>query len=127
MSVGIGQLNDVEVLLLCAKGRTGRDSLTAFYERHADVLNLQPATMTSSADVLDRDRLQRSYADHLLRLGLLQESYTPDARKPPEFDRNGNLKGTRREISYLGRMLLWEIGQPAGIDIARSSESRNSE
>jgi hypothetical protein len=61
--------------------------------------------------------LYKAGEDHLLRLGLLQRNYGNVKKgEYPEFDQNtGSFKG-RAEISYLGRMLLREMGVKVPFD-----------
>lgn len=112
------ELNDVEVLVLCQRGRDTMTRAAEFYEQHKDALYYKPATMTDGREVIDRESIRENYAEHLVRVGLLEEIYNAPYQKPLELDRHGRPKGIGRQLSRLGRYLLREIGQPADIDVA---------
>ena len=108
----LAELDDDEVALLHAHGHSmgngGRFKLHYPPRAH----------LNSPREDVDRERLFTAGRDHLLRLGLLRKRY-PQTRRGelPEFDpREGDFKHTV-EISYLGRMLLRDIGMPSPIDI----------
>ena len=102
----LGELNDVEIVLLAAKGKSSRDGVRAFHEKHAEVLDRVPPTFGSSRDVLDKEALRLGMESHLERLGLLEV----DIRSPHLGSRQ------RRQLTGLGRLLLRTIGQPAELD-----------
>lgn len=110
----LGELDDDEVALLHAHGHSvgggGRFKLSYPARAH----------LNSPREDVDRERLFTAGRDHLLRLGLLQKRY-PNARRGelPEFDpRAGDFKHSI-EISYLGRMLLRDIGLPSPLDMTK--------
>lgn len=111
----LGQIDDDEVGILNAYGQSYGDSAHEAWER---VKRPDPAHMGSSVDEIDREKLFDAGRANLLRLGLLKKTY-PFVRRGelPEFDAHGGGFKFSVEISYLGRMLLREIGLPAAIDM----------
>jgi len=65
------ELNDVEIiwLLFFLHPTIGGDK--EFREKHKDILKSVHAHIGVSQDILDKDALQRSYKEHLERLGLI--------------------------------------------------------
>jgi hypothetical protein len=103
-----GELDDDEVLLLTAYGRSygGRDR-----EAWDAMERPGPIHLQSTIEEIDQDALYELGRDHLLRLGLLERKF-PNVKKGtlPDFDASsGTFKGSV-QISYLGRMFLHEIG-----------------
>jgi hypothetical protein len=109
----LDELNDVEVLVLCATGRDTMQAASDFYERHDAALGYKRANFNDPPEVMDRQAVRENYEDHLTRLGLLKEVYHKPYQKPLELDQEGKPKGIYRQLSWLGRYLLREIGQPA--------------
>ena len=70
-----------------------------------------PAGLGSSKEQLDDAKLYDLGKQNLLRLGLLQRKFdnVKKGEYPPFDPREGGFK-SRIEISYLGRMLLREVG-----------------
>jgi hypothetical protein len=62
--------------------------------------------------VLAKSALQKSYKEHLERLGLIQPHYNIDRETGlPEFDKfSGKPKASYYDVSPLGRLLLEHIG-----------------
>jgi hypothetical protein len=114
-----GELDDDEVALLNAYGRSYAGADRQAFEK---INRPEPPHLGSAPDVLERERLYQAGKEHLLRLGLLQRNYGSVKKgQLPEFDqRSGDFKHTV-EISYLGRLLLKEIGMPTPFDEARGS------
>jgi outer membrane murein-binding lipoprotein Lpp len=106
--VMFGELDDDEVALLNAYGASygGRDR-NAF----AKINRPEPVHMASPKEDVERDRLFSAGKEHLLRLSLLTRKYGSLKKgQSPEFDpRSGHFKHTV-EISFLGRLLLEEVG-----------------
>jgi hypothetical protein len=111
----LGQLNDVEVLLLVGYGkeRPGRD---AFFQQHESVFDIEPAHLGASREVIDRETVHKSFKSHLASLVLIRKRHNPTRGKLPEFDNHGQLKGGYFELSPLGRLLLRLIDQPSDLD-----------
>ncbi|HEV8363083.1 MAG TPA: hypothetical protein VGQ52_06170 [Gemmatimonadaceae bacterium] len=112
----LDELNDVEVLILCAHSRDTMLSAKEFHERHSEALRREYPTYGDPPELLDRDSIRGNYEQHLVRLGLLEEIYHAPYRKPLALDRYGKPEGIHRELSHLGRYLLREIGLPADVD-----------
>ncbi len=109
-----GELDDDEVALLNAYGRSyGGGDEDAF-----DRINRpEYVHMQSPRADIERDRLFEAGREHLLRLDLLERNYG-NVRKGqlPEFDASkGDFKHSV-EVSYLGRMLLGDIGLQTPFD-----------
>jgi hypothetical protein len=112
----LDELNDIEVLELCAWGRTSIKSREEFYERHKEALHYEPACFGDSQEVIDRSTVRENYDEHLTRLGLLEEQYHQPNNQAVKLDRFGKPAGIRKQLSSLGRFLLREIGQPSEYD-----------
>lgn len=108
------QLDDDEVAILNAYGQsygsTGGDPWR-------DISRPAPPHMQSDVKELDADELFKLGKENLLRLGLLRRNYgsVKKGEYPPFDPKDGGFK-SRTEISYLGRLLLREIGLPSPID-----------
>jgi hypothetical protein len=115
-----GELDDDEVALLNAYGRSYAGADPQAFERtnRPDRVHMQ-----SSPEALERDRLYGVGKEHLLRLELLRRNFGNLKKgQLPEFDpKTGYFKHTV-EISYLGRLLLKEVGMPTPFDEAQASE-----
>jgi hypothetical protein len=114
----LDELNDTEVLLLCAEGIVDNNRQREFVETHKEALQYEPAGFNDPPELVDRETIHESYEQHMVRVGVLEEHYSGSRQKPPEFDSNGKLKGLRTKVSSLGRMLLREIGHPSDFDRA---------
>lgn len=110
----LSSLDDDEVNLLNAYGRAYGTG-----DRHAfDGVNLpDPPHLQSERGAIERRQLYEVGKNNLIQFGLLKKNYgTVKKGTLPEFDtRQGDFKH-RLEISYLGRMLLREIGMTVPID-----------
>lgn len=115
-----GQLDEDEVALLNAYGRSyaGADRNAFAAIQRPDYVHMQ-----SPQSDIEKDRLYRAGTEHLLRLDLLQRNYGSVKKgQLPEFDsRAGTFKHTV-EISFLGRLLLSEIGLPTPFDERNSRD-----
>jgi hypothetical protein len=110
----LGELDDDELTLLNAYGQSYGGSAEGAWEK---TNRPDPAHMGSSVEQIDQEKLFEAGRGNLLRLGLLNKRF-PSVRRgeQPEFDiHKGDFKH-RLEVSYLGRMLLREIGLPSPID-----------
>jgi hypothetical protein len=119
-----GELDDDEVALLNAYGRSYAGGDDDAFER---INRPDPTHMQSTRTDMDRERLYEAGREHLLRLDLLKRNYG-SVRKGqlPDFDANkGDFKHIV-EVSYLGRMLLSEIGLKIPFD-DESGEDSDSE
>ena len=106
------ELNDIEIIWLRSYQDPTLGGDKEFREKHKDVLKSVHAHFGVSQDVLDKDALQRSYKEHLERLGLIQAHYNLNRETGlPEFDRfSGKQKVSYYSTSSLGRLLLKYIG-----------------
>lgn len=105
-------LNDVEIIWLrfYLEPTIGRDE--EFRNKHKEILEPVHAYIGANQETLDKDALQKSYKEHLERLGLIQAHYNLDRDTGlPEFDRfSGKQKASYYDTSSLGRLLLKHIG-----------------
>ena len=106
------ELNELEVIWLrfFLHPELGGDK--QFRDKHAKVLVPVPAYIGSDEATLEKAALQRSYKEHLERLGLLQAHIKMDRDTGlPEFDQvTGTPKTTHRNVTPLGRLILKQIG-----------------
>lgn len=104
----LGEVDDDEVAVLTAYGRSyaGGDR-SAFDAIHRP----GPPVMSASREVIEQNKLYDLGIDRLLRMGLLERRFGNIKKgELPEFDsKTGGFKGTV-QISFLGRMLLREMG-----------------
>lgn len=107
----LGEINDVEVVILRFHLAPTMQGDEEFRKKHEDVIWVEPGTFGSSRRVLDKETLHSSYQEHLVGLGLLERVYDMDKNTDaPEFStRTGAMKVRGYEISRLGRMLLRHI------------------
>lgn len=114
----LGELDDDEVNLLNAYGRSYAGSDQRAF---AEVNRPDPPHLQSDPSAIDQHQLYELGKKHLIRLGLIKKNYGSIKKGVvPEFDpREGDFKH-RLEVSYLGRMLLREIGMAAPIDAQRA-------
>ena len=103
----LGEINDVEVILLrfYLVATMGGDE--AFREKHKDIIIAHPACIGAPRSILDKAALHESYKEHLVSLGLLERRYRMDIRtKQPEYDSfNGAQKIAGYQITPLGRVI----------------------
>ena len=103
-----GEIDDDEFLLLNAYGQLyGGLGSSAW-----DSIDRPPmATLGSSQEEIDRAKLYDLGEQNLLRLGLLRRNYdSVKTGEYPPFDVHTGEFRSRIGISYLGRMLLKEVG-----------------
>lgn len=105
-------INDVEVLWLRSYLDTSFESDGEFRARHENVLTPIGAHFGSTQQEHDKETLQTSYKDHLVREGLLRYRYKVDRKtKAPVYDSNtGGQEIARYEITRLGGLLLKQVG-----------------
>lgn len=115
----LGELDDDEVNLLNAYGRSYAGSDRRAFEQ---INRPDPPHLQSDPSVIDQNQLYELGKTHLIRLGLIKKNYGSIKKGVvPEFDpSHGDFKH-RLEVSYLGRMLLREIGMPAPIDAQQAN------
>lgn len=115
----LGELDDDEVNLLNAYGRAYAGADRRAFE---EINRPEPPHLQSDPSVIDQNQLYELGESRLIRLGLIKKKYGNIKKGTiPEFDsRKGDFKH-RLEISYLGRMLLREVGMAAPIDAQRDN------
>ena len=107
----LGELNDVEVLWLRFFCGNTLDDDKEFRTRHSLIFKPRSATLGSNQIELDDYAIQKSYKDHLVRLGLVTEHIKKSRDGTPEYDKfSGQPKVNYRDASTLGRLLLRSIG-----------------
>ena len=102
------EVDDDEFLLLNAYGQSYGGLDSSAWET---IDQPPPAHLGSSEKQLDDSKLYDLGKQNLLRLGLLQQKFdnVKKGQYPPFDAQSGGFK-SRVEISYLGRMLLREVG-----------------
>lgn len=117
----LGELDDDEVAILNAYGQSYGSGRNA--DAWAKINRPGFASLDSSADEIDQSKLYEAGTERLFRLGLIEQKFHFVKKGDlPEFDtRTGRFKG-QFEISYLGRMLLRQIGLPTEFDKRRRGE-----
>lgn len=110
----LDQLDDDEVSILNAYGQSYGSTDG---DPWRDINRPAPPHMQSDVNELDADELFRLGKENLLRLGLLRRNYgsVKKGEYPPFDPKDGGFK-SRLEVSYLGRLLLRELGLPSPID-----------
>jgi hypothetical protein len=120
----LGELDDDELQLLNAYGQSyGSDGSEAWDQ----IDRPEPAHLGSPVEDIDREKLYEAGKAHLLRLGLLDKRLPQVKRGDlPEFDTYRRDWKHTIEISYIGRMLLREIGLPTPFDAQQSTDRKSS-
>ena len=103
----LGEIDDDEFLLLNAYGQSYGNSGSDAWDK----INVPgPIHMQSSPSDVESSKLYELGKERLLRLGVLEKNIRVKKGEIPEFDpKTGAIKGNS-QISYLGRMLLREMG-----------------
>lgn len=101
----LGELNDVEVLLVCLLGRIGRD-YDEFWRRHEAALTFPHAASLTDDAVIDEAVLTDSYFLHMERLGLLEPESSDESATSAKWR-------ARRRLTRLGMVLVKAIGEGA--------------
>ncbi len=110
----LGELNDLEVLLLKSHSMyQGNPEYNEFWEKHEEALTPPRAHLGSSREEVDKYTVYKTHNVHLTSLGLLNPRFTkPKKGELPEFDeKTGIIKSSGYEITSLGRLLLRSIDQ----------------
>lgn len=110
----LGELDDDEINLLNAYGRSYAGGDRQAFEK---VNRPDPPHLQASSSIVEQNQLYEAGKAHLVRLELLKKNYGNVKKgQTPEFDpRKGDFKHNL-EVSYLGRMLLREIGMETPFD-----------
>lgn len=99
-------LDDEEITMLYGYWGHSEDAQQVFAK-----LMPAPASLSSSPEQVNEQSLYEAAKINLEQLGLIETYYSPQQKgKAQEFDNNGRLKGGRKRITWLGRMLLKKIG-----------------
>lgn len=108
----LGELNDIEIIWLRSFVIHKPDDEDEFRKKHSEVLTYVMSTMNDPPSVFDKETLQGSYFQHLLRLGLLDPIYEVDRETGyPKYDGySGQPRARGYNASYLGILLLTQIG-----------------
>lgn len=104
----LGETDDDEIAILTAYGRSyGSGQRDTF----STISRPGPAYLGAAREIIEQSRLYDLGVDHLLRMGLLERRYGNIKKgEIPEFDsKTGGFKGSV-QVSFLGRMLLREMG-----------------
>ena len=110
----LGDINDIEVLLLkyCSKPTIGwREE---FRSKHKAALTKTVVVLSSSQEEVDKAAIYESHETNLARLGLIKPSFQLSMSRGelPEFDEDtGMIKSSGYYITDLGRLLLRAIDQ----------------
>jgi hypothetical protein len=107
----LDDINDVEVVWLRSYLNNTMGGDSEFRETHENVIAPISASMGSSQQELDKETLQISYKEHLVRLGLLKRRYKIDRKtKAPQYNlSSGAQEIAGYEITPLGKLLLRQI------------------
>jgi len=103
----LNEINDAEIIWLQYYALYGGEQ-NKFYEEHEKILEISPANLQNSPKEFDKQSIQKSYKQDLVRFGLLREKFK-QAKKGefPEIDYNtGKPKVSYYETSSLGNALL---------------------
>lgn len=107
----LGQLNDVEIIILRSSLCSTREEYEAdaeFQIKHEEVLAADATHLGSSEEEFEAAAVKRSYRSHLHDLGLIRHRYKkPKRGELPEFDDStGMMKTSGLDVTRLGRMFL---------------------
>jgi hypothetical protein len=111
-SVLLQELNYIEIIWLRFYYVPTLGGDKEFREKHKNILEPIRAYIGAEQHILDKSALQKSYKEHLERLGLIQPHYKIDRDTGmPEFDKfTGRPKSSYYDVSPLGKLLLKNIG-----------------
>lgn len=108
----LGELNDSEIIWLKYFEDPVISRNKEFYEANKNILHPVVAHMGSDTKTFEKAEIQKSYKEHLERLGLISSKIRIDNKtKLPEFDpQTGHPKTSYTTVTRLGRMVLKQIG-----------------
>ena len=105
------ELNEQEIIWLRYHLHPTLGGDEEFRNNHKNVLERVYATIGSDESVKEKAALQKSYIEHLERLGLISSRYTIDRDTGmPEFDSFGRPTVSHQDVTLLGRLMLKQIG-----------------
>jgi hypothetical protein len=108
----LGEINDIEVIWLRFYQNPMMSGDSEFRAKHEQILRPIRTHLGSPQADVDKSTLNNSYKEHLVRLGLLKESFKVDSKtKMPSFDsRTGAPQHHGYSLTRFGRLLLRQIG-----------------
>lgn len=108
----LSELNDVEIVWLRFYLDLTTDGDIEFRNKHRNILTPLSAYAGADKETFNKSTLQDSYKEHLERLKLVESNLRFDRKTGfPDFDKTtGKPKTSSRRITYLGKMLLEQIG-----------------
>jgi len=104
----LGEIDEDEAAILAAFGHSYGVSNPGAFE---GIPRPGPPVLSAGPEVFEQNKLYDLGVEHLLRLGLLERRYSHVKKgELPDFDpKTGGFKGML-QVSFLGRMLLREMG-----------------
>lgn len=108
----LSELSDVEIIWLRFYLDPTTNGDIEFRDKHQNILTPVSAYKGADKEIFNKSSLQNSYKEHLERLKLIESSLRFDRKTGfPDFDKTtGKPKTSNRRITYLGKMLLEQIG-----------------
>ena len=109
----LGEINDIEVLLLKLHSVRTMIKAEEFRSKHKEALTKPVAYLMAPQEEVDKEAIYESYETNLVRLGLIQMRFRKPMRgESPEFDEEtGMMKSSGYDITDLGKLLLRSIDQ----------------
>ena len=109
----LGDINDIEVLLLKYCSRPTIGWREEFRSKHREALTKTVVSLSSSQEEVDKAAIYESYETNLARLGLIKMRFRKPMRgESPKFDeKTGMMESSGYDITSLGRLLLRSIDQ----------------
>jgi hypothetical protein len=111
----LGELNDVEIILLKSMDLRAPDA-KEFFARHEAVITGPTAYLGSPPEVIDRAAVHKTYWQHLEQLGLIAPDYghQRDGEIQKLDRKTGKPWPKTTRITWLGKLLLSFIGAREG-------------
>lgn len=107
----LGEINDVEVIILRSFLPTSMAEREEFRKIHKELLTPARTNLGSPSEEIAKRAIQNSYIDHLTALGLLSRALKLDKNKQPFYDSSArDFAYLPTAITPLGRILLRTIG-----------------
>ena len=110
----LGEVNDIEVLLLKYCSRPTIGWREEFRLKHKKALTKTVVVLSSSQEEVDKAAIYESHETNLARLGLIKPRFRLSMSRGelPEFDEDtGMIKASGYDLTSLGRLLLRSIDQ----------------
>ena len=114
----LGEVNDIEVLLLKLHSVQTMVRRKEFQLKHKEALTKPVAYLTAPQKDVDKEAIYESYETNLARLGLIKMRFWKPMRgESPKFDEEtGMMESSGYYITDLGKLLLRSIDQGEEID-----------